>query len=208
MKDSIIFDLDGTLWDARDVLVRSWNSSFERLGVNKKITVDELTPCLGLTLDKIAEKILPSEDMGRSEYITEECCKDHNIFLEKYGGRLYPHFWETIKELKRSYRLFIVSNCREGYIESFLNAHKAWDFFEDIENNGRTGLDKAGNIRLVAERNSLSAPVYVGDTISDMESAKKVGVPFIFASYGFGKCDGCENRIEGFEQLVDLMRGL
>lgn len=48
------------------------------------------------------------------------------------------------------------------------------------------------------ERNNISKSVYVGDTVKDFESAKKNGLPFIWAEYGFGKCDKFYKKLRIF----------
>jgi phosphoglycolate phosphatase len=53
---------------------------------------------------------------------------------------------------------------------------------------------------------TLQAPVYVGDTMGDYTSATKAGVPFIFASYGFGEVqEGMVGTIDSFGKLKDLL---
>ena len=53
----------------------------------------------------------------------DEMCSYENEYLSIHGGTLYPGLEDTLKELKKNYRLFIVSNCQSGYIEAFLHAH-------------------------------------------------------------------------------------
>ena len=38
MKKGIIFDLDGTLWDAAEAVISAWNESFRKNGVRRVIT--------------------------------------------------------------------------------------------------------------------------------------------------------------------------
>ena len=90
------------------------------------------------------------------------------------------------KELAKTYDLYIVSNCQCGYIEQFLRKTQLEAYIKDIECFGNTGKNKGENIRLLVKRNSLKAPVYIGDTKGDCDASKEAGVPFIFASYGFG----------------------
>ena len=78
-------------------------------------------------------------------------------------------------------------------------------FFRDTECIGRTGRNKAGNIRLIIERNGLERAVYVGDTERDMRSAHEAGVPFIHAAYGFGSGFDAEYRISSFRELPDVL---
>ena len=45
-----------------------------------------------------------------------------------------------------------VSYTHLGYIESFLETSNLKDYFSDFENNGRTGLEKGENIKLLIKR--------------------------------------------------------
>ena len=71
----------------------------------------------------------------------------------------------------------------------------------------KSGKNKDENIRLICDRNGLKAPIYVGDTQGDYDACKKVGVPFVWVSYGFGKTDDDEYfaRIDDFAELKKLI---
>ncbi len=206
MKSAIIFDLDGTLWDARRALVLAWNSSLKEMGLKDSVTVERLTPCLGLPLEEIADRLFTDYDKEKKKEIIEYCCGKQIGYLRKYGGELYGGLKDTLEELKKHYDLFIVSNCKSGYIESFLYAHKMEGIFKDTEDNGRTGLGKAENIRLVMERNGIEQAVYVGDTKMDAEAAKRAEIPFIFAAYGFGGAEKPWKVINEPTELIEAMR--
>lgn len=58
MIDSLIFDLDGTLWDATEMICKTWNiilNDYPQIE-RESITVEELTHCMGLQLDVIGRK--------------------------------------------------------------------------------------------------------------------------------------------------------
>ena len=131
-----------------------------------------------------------------------------NRYVAALGGRLYPQAAETLELLARRYRLFIVSNCQVGYIEAFFQAHGLEKYFTDYENPGRTGLDKAGNIALVAERNGLKRPLYIGDTQGDYHAAVKAGVPFLHAAYGFGTIDHEVPAVHAFAEIPGAVERL
>jgi len=65
-------------------------------------------------------------------------------------------------------------------------------------------LTKSENIKLVMERSSLEHPVYVGDTLGDQQAAKGAGVPFVYATYGFGTADQFDYQLDRFDQLLNL----
>lgn len=205
--DSIIFDLDGTLWDSTDVVVIAWNEVLKKhkeLNINKNITIDDLKSIMGLQICEIGKVFFPelSEELQLS--LIKECCDIECGFLCDMGGKLYDGLEETLTKLTQKYKLYIVSNCQCGYIESFLSAHKMDKYFADFENPGRTGLSKGENIKLLMERNNLKNPVYVGDTAGDYKAATFAGIPFIYARYGFGDVQNCEKAIDSFKELLDL----
>ncbi|WP_210611422.1 HAD family hydrolase [Priestia flexa] len=203
--DSIIFDLDGTLWNSIGTVTVAWNEVIKRSKyVKKEVTERDFEQTMGLPFQEIAQKLFPELDEQKQKQILAECCEVENAYLEKSGGLLYPQVERTLKELSKKYKLYIVSNCQEGYIEAFYNYHKLDAHFIDFENPGRTGLSKGENIKLIIERNNLKEPVYVGDTQGDYEAARYADIPFVYASYGFGKVDDPDYTIGAFKELNEL----
>lgn len=203
--DSMIFDLDGTLWDASEQIANSWNLILPKYNVCKtKITTDELKGYMGLPLDDIINKMFKDMDKKEVNALVKECCEFQNEYLKNNGATLYDKIEDTLKELSKKYKLFIVSNCEDGYIESFLEFYNFDKYFGDFECPGKSKLLKAENINLVIKRNNLKNPIYIGDTHMDSEAAKKAGVPFVFVSYGFGDTKQYEYKIDKFEDLLNL----
>ena len=203
--DSIIFDLDGTLWDSTNEVVTSWNLVMNKYDtIKKEITLDELKGYMGLPLDEIRKKMLPYMSEKESKSIMKECCEIEHKHLARYGARLYDKLEDILKELSKKYKLFIVSNCQDGYIETFLDYNNFHKYFDDFECPGKSNLLKAENIKLIIERNHLKNPIYVGDTQTDCDASKKAGIPFVFAKYGFGNVIEYEYFIDKFEDLLAL----
>ncbi len=159
---------------------------------------------MGMTMDDILEKFFPQLSEELRKDVIDECTKIELKYLSKNGGKLYPELESTIKELSKKYRLFIVSNCVNGYIQCFLEAHKLKKYFIDFEDPSRTGLEKAENIKIVIKRNKLIKPAYVGDTKWDAIASDKAGVPFIYASYGFGDLDKYDYKIDNLKELLNI----
>ena len=102
-------------------------------------------------------------------------------------------------------KMAVVSNCQEGYIPAFIESMQMQKYFSDYEEWGRTGMEKADNIRLVMERKGAGKAVYVGDTQRDSDSAHEAGIPCIFASYGFGHIGDADAVINSFDELPDAL---
>lgn len=203
--DSIIFDLDGTIWDPIDTVLGAWNSILTKEEMNE-LTREELAATMGMQMDEVGMTLFPALSKERREQLIHECWSLENAFLKNRGGRLYENVENVLAELSQKYKLYIVSNCQDGYIEVFYEYHKLEKYFLDFENPGRTSLSKGENINLVIERNSLSKPVYVGDTEGDLNAAKFAGIPFIYAKYGFGQASEYDEAVESFDELLRVFR--
>lgn len=203
---SIIFDMDGTLWDSTENVCKSWLEVIERdYPQLKPFTPEEMGAQMGKLLPDIGRGLYPELDEKTCLELVERCCEYENEYLEKNGGILYPQLEETLKKLSEKCRLTIVSNCQGGYIEAFFAAHGLEKYFIDYECHGRSGLSKADNIKLIIERNGLENAAYCGDTQIDYLSSKEAGVPFIWASYGFGSPEGYDLKLESFSQLAEII---
>lgn len=205
MKKGILFDLDGTLWDSSENVVKSWNEVLARYAL-RRITRTDMQSYMGKTLEKIGELMLPELDVSERSCIMKECCDNENNFLGRHGGTLFPDLENVLAELSQKYELFIVSNCQSGYIETFLQYHKLERYFTDYECPGGTGREKGENIRIVIDRNNLEKAVYIGDTQGDYESAVFAGIPFIHAAYGFGNVEADVPKIKSIGEIANAVK--
>lgn len=201
MKESIILDLDGTLWDTSKEIENVWNNVARKYGLT--ISLNQIKNIMGFTKEEII-KYLFQEDLKKGNEFITKCQNSEIEYLMNYGGHIYKNTIETIKKLSSNYDLYIVSNCQVGYIEAFLKHYSIEKYFKDYECSGNTGLNKDKNIKIVLERNYISKAVYIGDSINDYESAIKNNLPFIWAEYGFGKCNVYYKKIKNISDLLKL----
>ena len=208
MKKGIIFDVDGTLWDSAKPVAESWTLMLERRypELARIITPDDMYRNMGKTMDAIGADLFPGLAPDKRDEVMDACMRYENEYLADHPGVTYPNMKETLAALSREYGLYIVSNCQEGYIEALMAACGIASYISDTECIGATGRPKGDNIRLVMERNGLEKCLYVGDTAMDQEAAGKAGIPFVFASYGFGQASGAEAVIGSLAELPRAVR--
>ena len=203
--DGIIFDLDGTLWSTIESCVKSIAEVRKKhKEITRDITEKEVISSMGLPFDEIVNIYYSYLEKNKAVRYAKEAFNKNIENLLQNGGTLYENMVETIKSLSKHSSLYIVSNCVEGYIESFLNSSKLTNYFQDYESNGRTKLSKGENIKLIIERNNIKNAIYVGDTISDKEAAKYANIPFVYASYGFGNVEQYDYKIDSISEIMSI----
>lgn len=201
--DSIIFDMDGTLWDAVDSYCKVWNETFKQMGVQTiTISRQELLRCMGLPINEIFARIVKISI--NSNIFLEKLSKNEALMMPTLGGTLYPGVFDGIKLLSKHYRLFMVSNCGAEGLKNFLSFTQLSPYIEDTLTHGETLLNKTENIKRLINRHNLTSPIYMGDTQGDCNYAHAANIPMIYASYGFGKCNDAEYTVNSFNQFVEL----
>lgn len=189
MKKGIIFDIDGTLWDATAEVTDAWNMALRNVKeFNIQISVNDMISYMGITAYEIGERMLPTTlSRERKTEIVDSCLKSQAIYQKTHFSPLYENAIPIIRELSEKYNIYIVSNCPHGYIDNLFLQTGLGDIVSDYEYHGRTGLPKSDSIKLLLERNKLDKVVYLGDTDGDYRACKKAGIPFIHAAYGYGR---------------------
>lgn len=204
MIDSVVFDLDGTLWDTCEPCALGWNNVLQRHGIAfRGITAEDIRSVTGRPHEDCIRQIFVGLPEHELLLLSAETATEDVRLIQEVGGRLYPGVEEGVRRLSARLPLFIVSNCQAGYIETFLG----WCVgpFTDFECWGNTGLPKADNLRSLIERNRLAAPVLVGDTAGDQAAARACGIPFVHVDYGFGDCPEVEHRFSSFAALTEWL---
>lgn len=203
--DSIIFDVDGTIWDSTESVAASWNKAIrESSDLDLTLEPVSLSRVFGKTMTEIADALFPALETDKRMKLLDICFDEENRYLEDHPGILYPGVTETIKSLALKYPLYIVSNCQCGYIEVMLRTTGLEPYIKDHLCFGETQVSKGETILMLMEKNGLKSPVYVGDTQGDDDSCKTARIPFIFAEYGFGNVPDAGTRIHTFSELAEM----
>ena len=207
MSLAIIFDLDGTLWDSTGCILDIWNSVIARHEeIPYRITKEQTEQCMGKTMEEVGELLFPDLSVEARSAIIDEMGNEEVVYLREHGAILYEGLEDVLKVLSKDHKLYVVSNCQDGYVQAFLHAHKLGNYFADIEMSGRTGLAKGYNIKMLLERNNITSAVYVGDTAGDEKATRFAGLPFIYAKYGFGEVVAPDAIIEDISELPECIK--
>lgn len=212
--DGIILDIDGTIWNTTEIVAGAWNKAIEKTNEKAgssipKVSAEILQQQFGKPMDVIADNLFKGLTLEDRAELLEMCCNFEQEAIEENEKDIaYPAVISVIKELAQTFNIFIVSNCQDGYIELTMKKNGIEAFIKDWECFGHNGKSKAENIKAIAQRNKLRFPVYVGDTMGDLQACHEAEVPFIWAKYGFGKKipeDKCSGIINNFSELKNLI---
>ena len=173
--DSIIFDVDGTLWNSTGIVAKAWENYLRNVEqIELPLTAEIIASMFGQPLPDIAKQIFPDASREEQLRLIDRCCNAEHEALLKECAPLYEDLEKALQLLAEKYPLYIVSNCEAGYIEVFLEATGFGKYFKGHLCNGDNNLDKGSNISLIARTYDMKSPVYVGDTMGDSFPAARL----------------------------------
>ena len=204
--ESLIFDIDGTLWDSRALVAEGYNIQLESEGLSHlAVNAEMFRPLFGKVMSEIADVIFPSIPAPERYALMQRCMDRENRHLWENECRIgYPCVRETLQTLSKSHRLFIVSNSQQGYPQLCIEKLGLTDLIQGHLCFGDTGTSKGKTIRTLMETQGITDCAYVGDTQGDYEATVEAGIPFIWAAYGFGTPEGYDHKIDSFADLLNL----
>ncbi len=191
MNKLVIFDLDGTLLNTIDDLGTAANHTLAELGLPQH-TLDEYRLMVGNGMRKLIMRALPLDKASDDAFIDSTLKQ----FLEYYAAHIdvytkpYPGIPELINTLSTDgYKLAVASNKIQTGAEKLIA-----EFFPGIPFVAVMGnsplyplkpdaavveyiMDKAGTDR--------AHTVMVGDSGTDIQTARNAGIPIIAVSWGF-----------------------
>ena len=180
--DTIIFDFDYTLADSSTGIIESANYALSKLNL-PPASDDAIRRTIGLQLTETLKALVGDEyvHLGKAfqDYFVERA---DEVMSE--STFLFDFVPETVRELAdRGLNLGIVSSKYRRRIESVLDREGLLGSFSLIvggEDVTSFKPDPSGLILATGRLSSSKANVlYVGDSLTDAETAKRASVPFV-----------------------------
>ena len=201
--DSLIFDMDGTLWDNVNSYVTVWNKALENNGYEHRVSRTDLLALMGKEARELLNTVLPDTNTTKQNQLFGNVIDEYQKLQGAMTPTVYEGVLEGLERLAAQYRLFLLSNCEEGGLVNFMNYTRTAHLFEDYMEHGMNLKPKHHNLRLLIEKYGLQSPVYIGDTHSDAIQSAMANVPFVFVTYGFGDTEQFVLKFDSFPMLVD-----
>ena len=204
--ESLIFDIDGTLWDSRAIVAEGYNAQLKEEGLEQFFVNPEiLKGVFGKVMTEIADILFAALPEEERYPLLERCMEQEDRHLHESECRIgYPKVKETLEGLAKKHRLFIVSNSQQGYPELCISKMGLDGLILDHLCFGDTNTCKGETIKKLMADHNITSACYIGDTMGDMEASDHAGIPFVFCTYGFGTPDHYWKKVDSFEQLLEL----
>ena len=204
--ESLIFDIDGTLWDSRALVAEGYNIQLRAEGLDHLCTdAERLKSLFGKVMTEIGDALFESIPVPERYELMERCMATENRYLEENECKIgYPKVRETMEALVKKHRLFIVSNSQCGYPELCIEKLGLSEYFSGHLCFGDTSTCKGETIKRLMEQHGITSACYIGDTQGDLDASDMAGIPFIFCTYGFGQVTRYFRTIDKFEDLLSL----
>ncbi len=217
MPPALIFDLDGTLADTAPDLLGATNAV---LAARERPLLDlgHLRHMVGFGAKALISQAMEASGAPATE---EQMPALIDIFIAHYtshiadGTRLFPGVTDTLASLKTGgARLGVLTNKPQGLTDLLLPQLELEGMFAAVYGAGRKTYTKPDPriFHDVVEECGGGPAVMIGDSITDLNTARAAGVPCILMSYGFtpvpAKDLGADLVLDDFAQLSQALRDL
>lgn len=185
---NVIFDLDGTLSDSKEGIINSLKYSSEKMGI-KPPSEEKLISFIGIPLQEVFSTFFSfyNADLEQAVKYFREYYKEKGIF----ENTLFQGADHLIRDLSENSSLFIATSKLEKFAIVVLQHFGLFSYFKGICGADAEGINAEKSILLKKTMNTFhidkgSSSVMIGDTIMDIDAAKKCGIHSIGVTYGYG----------------------
>ena len=204
--ESLIFDIDGTLWDSRALVAEGYNAQLKKEGLEHLcVDAERLKTLFGKVMTEIADALFESLPQEDRYPLLERCMESENAHLHEDPCNIgFPGVKETLEVLAENHRLFIVSNSQCGYPELCIRKMGLEKLIQGHLCFGDTGTTKGQTILRLMREHNIESAAYIGDTQGDLDATDLAGLPFVFCKFGFGQVTHYWKAIDKFEDLLNI----
>lgn len=210
MLQSIIFDMDGTLFQTDKILELSLDDAFNHLRLLNKwdtaTPTDKYREIMGVPLPKVWEALLPNHSNEVREQTDAYFLKSLVENIRSGKGALYPNVKEVFSFLKENNcSIYIASNGLTEYLNAIVSYYNLDNWVtETFSIQQIESLNKSDLVQSIIEKYGITNAAVVGDRLSDINAAKDNGLVAIGCNFDFAQEDELSQADIVIEDLLVL----
>lgn len=199
---TIIFDIDGTIFDTKAGIINCLNDVLMSYG-KPQISTEEQDKYIG---PAIKDSLIKFNDFDEILAI-EATVQYREKYIQKYVNDSKPYLGLEclLQNLKnKKYILCIATMKTRNQVDQLLKIFGMTEFFDNIETaRYEGGYTKFDMLESIKSKYSGSEFVFVGDTNGDYKASVKAGIPFVYANYGYGDLKDIDGIIvNSLEEII------
>jgi phosphoglycolate phosphatase len=188
----VIFDLDGTLVDTAPDLLSALNHVLAQFG-DARLELGQVRQMVGQGARALVVEGMKSLDIAKTEAEIDQLTE---IFLVYYvenvanESKLFPGLSSHLpRYLDEGHRLGVCTNKLEAPSRKLLRAIGVHDFFHSIVGRDTLSTQKPDPAPLLHAIETAGGArdhtVFIGDSITDVLTAKAASIPCVLVSFGY-----------------------
>ena len=190
----IVFDLDGTIADSRELARLSYKRVFALLGYGE-ITDEQADSFNGPDADEICRVMGVGPD---KRPLYDRLLDESDAELVHSVGRMYPGVIELLQALAPHAHLAILTNGSAHYLQTNIDVFGLAPYI-GLRAGFTSGVTKAQRIGMWERELCARRVICVGDRKSDVDNARAAGAIAVGVTYGMGS----RKELSGADYLCD-----
>jgi phosphoglycolate phosphatase len=219
LAPTIVYDLDGTLADTAEDLVATLNHLLGREGL-APLPVESAGSLLGAGARALIKRGFFAAGRSLNSQETEALFADYLTYYSAHIAvrtRLYPGVDKALAMFARAgWRQAVCTNKIEGLAKLLITKLGIADRFAFICGQDTFGVAKPDSKPLLgtiaASGGSRNRAIMVGDSETDIKTARAAGVPVVAVDFGYADTPvrelGPDGVISHFDELMDACNAL
>ncbi|SOC06375.1 phosphoglycolate phosphatase-like HAD superfamily hydrolase [Ureibacillus xyleni] len=210
MVPSIIFDMDGTLFQTDKILECSLDDTFNHLRALHQwdcvTPIEKYREIMGVPLPKVWESLLPHHSNELRQLADTYFLARLIVNIKNGKGALYPHVKEVFSFLKeQNCSIYIASNGLVDYLNAIVKYYQLDQWVtETFSISQIESLNKSDLVRKIVTKYGITNGAVVGDRLSDINAAKDNSLMAIGCNFDFAKEDELSKADFVIDDLIQL----
>jgi len=207
MIKAVLFDMDGVLIDSLEVWHSSLNNTLKNFGKNG-ISLEEFYKRVinGTTASKDIKELFGELPKERFDGIKNFYYSQFISSIKKI--RINHEAIRVLKGLEKNKKLGLVTNSSELILSNLFQHFDFHKYFGSIVNSSMALPKPNPDMLLLACKNlgiNTGEAIYVGDTLVDVETAKRAGIRIVF--YSQESNQEADFNIKNLSEILEIANG-